>query len=57
MKSLQLGTYSITILVSIKIHIGCQNHTIEQWENFTDKEIARMDTGALEWWKEWKEVI
>ena len=58
-KSLQLGKYYITILVGIKIHIGCQNHTIEQWENFTDKKISKMDmdNGAFEWWKQWKEVI
>jgi hypothetical protein len=56
-KSLQLGKYYITILVGIKIHIGCQDRTVEEWENFTDKEISEMDTGALEWWKEWKEVI
>jgi len=57
MKSLQLGKYNTTILVGIKIQIGCQNHTIPEWENFTDVEISKMDDGALEWWKEWKEVI
>jgi hypothetical protein len=56
-KSLQLGKYYITILVGIKIHIGCQCHTVEQWEKFTDEEISKMDDGALDWWKEWKEVI
>ena len=56
-KSLQLGKYYITILVGIKIYIGCQCHTVEQWENFTDEEISKMAKGALEWWKEWKEVI
>jgi uncharacterized protein YjbI with pentapeptide repeats len=56
-KSLQLEKYDITILVDVRIHIGCQNHTVEQWENFTDEEISEMDDGALEWWKEWKEVI
>ena len=56
-KSLQLGKYNTTILVGIKIQIGCQNHTIPEWENFTDVEISKMDDGALEWWKEWKEVI
>ena len=56
-KSLQLGKYLTTILVGIKIHIGCQCHTVQQWENFTDKEISTMDDGPLEWWKEWKEVI
>ena len=56
-KSLQLGKYNITILVGIKIHIGCQTHTVEQWEKFTDEEISDMDDGALEWWREWKEFI
>ncbi len=56
-KTLQLGKYDTTILVGIKIDIGCQNHTITKWENFTDEEISEMDIGALEWWKEWKEVI
>ncbi len=56
-KTLQLGKYDITILVGIKIDIGCQNHTITKWANFTDEEISKMDDGALEWWKEWKEVI
>ena len=56
-KLLQLGKYYTTILVGIKIHIGCECHTIEQWENFTDKEISEMDDGALDWWKKWKEVI
>ena len=56
-KSLQLGKYYITILVGIKIYIGCQCHTVEQWEKFTDEEISKMDDGALDWWKQWKEVI
>lgn len=56
-KTLQLGKYNTTILVGVKIHIGCQTHTIEKWENFTDEEISKMDSGALEWWKEWKETI
>ena len=56
-KSLQLGKYITTILVNVRITIGCQNHTILEWENFTDKEISEMDDGALDWWKKWKEVI
>ncbi len=31
-KTLQLGKYDITILVGIKIDIGCQNHTITKWD-------------------------
>jgi len=56
-KTLQLGKYITTILVGIKIHIGCKCHTVEDWEAFTDNEIAAMNTGALEWWNEWKDII
>jgi hypothetical protein len=56
-KSLQLGEYLVTILVGVKIHIGCKEYSIEEWENFTDEEIEKMDDEALKWWKKWKEII
>jgi len=56
-KTLHLGTYVVTILVGVKVYIGCKEHTIEEWENFTDKEIKNMDYGALGWWRQWKKVI
>jgi len=56
-KTLHLGKYHTTILVGVKVHIGCREHSIEEWENFTDEEIENMDDGALEWWKDWKEII
>jgi len=39
------------------IRIGCQYHQYEQWINFDDKEISKMDSGALDWWKTWKPII
>ena len=40
------------------IRIGCQSHTLIEWESFTDKEIANMHTTrALDYWKNNKEVI
>jgi len=39
------------------IKIGCQNHTHEEWENFTDEDISQMHPDALEWWNEWKGFI
>jgi len=56
-KSLQFGKYLIVILTGVMIYIGCEEHSIEEWENFTDEEINKMDKGALKWWKEWKETI
>jgi uncharacterized protein YjbI with pentapeptide repeats len=39
------------------IRIGCQSHTLIEWENFTDEEILEMHPGALEYWNKNKEVI
>jgi len=39
------------------LQIGCQNHPIEDWKNFTDEQISKMDSGALKWWKKYKEII
>ena len=39
------------------IRIGCQSHTLSEWENFTDEEISSMHTDALEYWNRNKEVI
>lgn len=55
-KTLQLGRY-ITTITKTTIFIGCKTHTIEEWENFTDDEISKMDDGALEWWTKWKPFI
>lgn len=37
--------------------IGCQQHTHEEWKNFTDFQIEEMDLKALAWWKKWKDHI
>ncbi len=39
------------------IRIGCQAHTLQQWEDFSDDEINNMDAKALEFWKQNKELI
>jgi hypothetical protein len=39
------------------LRIGCQRHTHEQWQNFTDDEIRAMETGARLFWKSWKEPL
>ena len=33
------------------LKIGCEIHTFDEWENFTDKEISLMEKSALDWWK------
>ena len=39
------------------IQIGCELHTIEQWEKFTDKEILDMGPNSLNWWKDFRSII
>jgi hypothetical protein len=49
--------YSIMIF-SGYIKIGCQQHKMESWENFTDEEIIKMDSKkAIKFWKEWKSIL
>ena len=40
-----------------KIQIGCQCHSVADWEAFDDKRINSMDTKALEFWKAFKSTI
>jgi uncharacterized protein YjbI with pentapeptide repeats len=39
------------------IRIGCENHTLEDWESFGDDQINNMEIRALEFWNEYKAFI
>jgi hypothetical protein len=39
------------LITSQYLTIGCQRHTHEEWEKFTDDEIAKMESRASEFWK------
>ena len=39
------------------MRIGCQNHSVEAWKNFTDEEIKSMNSDALEFWSEYKTML
>ena len=39
------------------MRIGCQNHSVEAWKNFTDEEINRMDSDALDFWNKYKTML
>ena len=54
--SMQLSTWKIAFTKDI-LAIGCQQHAIEEWKQFTDYKINNMDSSALAWWKEWKDFI
>jgi len=55
-KSAQFNTYMISWSKDT-LAIGCQQHSIEAWWSFDDDTIAKMDKGALIWWKKWKPVL
>jgi len=52
-KTLLITRYHITYTGEV-LAIGCQQHSKSEWLGFDDETIARMDDGALEWWREWK---
>jgi len=56
LKTLALEKY-VVVFNDSHMAIGCQQHTIEEWFEFTDDRISQMDHGALEWWKKWKDFI
>ena len=50
------GKYQV-VLSKEKIAIGCKFFTVEEWKEFDDDKISKMGVGALEWWKQWKELV
>ena len=56
-KTIQTETYYITYTDKV-MAIGCKQHTIEEWFNFDDETIDKMNKGtSLEWWAKWKPVL
>lgn len=39
------------------ITIGCKRHTVKEWMEFTDEEINSMNSNALNYWKQYKDII
>ena len=58
-KTIQLGTYLLVFSPEFKtLAIGCQQHSYDQWLEFSDLEIRLMDgTDGLNWWKENKTAV
>ena len=55
-KTIQTSKYWIVYTKDV-MQIGCENHAIEKWFNFTDLDIEVMAEDALEWWKLWKPIL
>lgn len=53
-KSIQIDTYPITYTADV-IQIECECHSHQEWAEFNDKRIMRMDgRRGLIWWREYK---
>ena len=56
-RTVQSGKYHIVITESM-MAIGCEQHSIDDWFLFTDKQIIEMDgKEALQWWRKWKPIL
>ena len=59
----QTNKYTVVICQD-RLQIGCKNFSQSEWFNFSDDEITKMDSGALDWWcthkqhvKTWCEMV
>ena len=59
----QTNKYTVVICQDL-IQIGCKNFSQSEWFNFSDCEITKMDSEALDWWcthkqhvKTWCEMV
>ena len=48
--------WDVTILYGY-MRIGCQHHHVDDWDKFTDDEISKMDSEALEFWQANKQKL
>lgn len=52
-----LGIHWPVYIFDHHIKIGCELHSIDEWDNYSDEEISTMDDFALEFWRDWKDCI
>jgi uncharacterized protein YjbI with pentapeptide repeats len=56
-KCLQIETYPICYTAEV-MQIGCESHTLDEWREFDDERIIRMDgKRALQFWRKYKDWI
>ena len=45
------------IITDTHVSIDCKSYLAKDWWKFNDEEIAKIDSGALKWWKTWKPIL
>jgi len=53
---MRLEPFNVTFTKDF-IQIDCEGHSIEEWKNFSDEEIDKMNSRLLTFWKRWKKTI
>ena len=51
------GLKYIALITDGYMRLGCKRYKHSEWAEFSDYQIAEMDSGALEFWKQWKEPL
>jgi len=52
------GLYWGVLILDQHMKIGCQLHSLEDWENFTDRDVIKMDgKRALKFWEKNKKAL
>ena len=39
------------------MRLGCKRFTHQEWADFDDEQISKMDDGALKFWQQWKSPL
>jgi len=56
-RTMQTKRYTV-VCTEDTIAIGCQKHSVKEWEEFSDAQIITMDgIDALEWWNKYKDIV
>jgi len=56
-KSLNISSLYSIAYTKDRLQIGCKNYSHDAWLSFDDATIAEMGNGALQFWKEYKDLI
>jgi len=57
-KSMQFDRWGVVFIPQLQILcVGCEQHKLKAWFNFSDERISYMDRDALNWWRKWKPIL
>ena len=51
------GLKYIALITDGYMRLGCKRYKHSEWAAFSNEQISEMDSGALDFWKQWKEPL